>query len=126
MDVGDGRSQTWVETERERGFGRLLRRSDAARLQPEASVFLRRFFQANAALFHKAKKVCFLVQRDLIFCDVAGFSSAIIVTIAFDHSSCANFYLRCFVPERPVKRQLLAEGIFPSFASSDLEILVLR
>ena len=105
--------------------GRLLWGSDAARLRPEKSVFCRRFFQANAALFHKAKKACFLVRRDLIFCDVACLSSAIIVTISFDHPSRADFYLRCFIPEWPVERQLLAEGIFPSFTSSDLEILVL-
>jgi hypothetical protein len=55
---------------------------------------------------------------------VAGFSSAIIVTIAFDHPSRAKFHLRGFVPERPVKRELLAESIFPSLTSFDLEILV--
>ena len=126
MDVGEGGSQTWIEAERERGFGRLLWGSDATRLRPEASVFCQLFFQTNAALFHKSQKQGSLFRGHLILCEVASFTGAIIEAFAFDMPSRANFHLRCFVPERPVVRKLLAESIFPSFASSDLEFLILR
>ena len=109
----------------ERGFGRLLWGSDAARLRPEASVFRQRFFQTNAALFHKGQKQGSLFRGHLILCDVASFAGAIIEAVAFDMPSRAYFHLRCFVPERPVERKLLAESIFPRFASSNLEFLVL-
>jgi len=89
----DGRSQTLVETERERWFRGLLWGSDTARLRPEKSVVLRHFGYRVAALFHKGEKVHFLFQGYLVLCDVAGILSAIVVTIAFDHPSCTNFHL---------------------------------
>jgi len=92
MDAGDGRSQTWVETERERGFRGLLWRSDTARLRPEESVVLCRFGRHFMALFHKGQKACFLFRVYLVLCDMAGISSAIIETIAFDHPSRTNFH----------------------------------
>ncbi len=67
-----------------------------------------------------------LFQGHLFLCGVASFTGAIIEAVAFDMPSRANFHLRCFVPERPVVRKLIAESIFPSFASSDLEFLILR
>ena len=126
MDVGDRGSQIWIEAERERGFGRFLWGSDAARLRPEASVFRRRFFQTNAALLHEGQKTCSLIRGHLVLCDVTSFAGAIIEAITFDMPSRANFHLRCFVPERSVERKLFAESIFPCFASSNLEFLVLR
>ena len=122
MDVGDGGSQIWIKAKRERGFGRLLWGSDAARLRPEKSVVLRRF----AALFHKGQKTCSLFRGHLVLCDVTSFAGAIIEAVTFDMPSRANFHLQCFVPERSVERKLFAESIFPCFASSNLEFLVLR
>jgi hypothetical protein len=95
MDVGDGGSQIWIKAKRERGFGRLLWGSDAARLRPEASAFRRRFFQPNAALFHKGQEQGSLFQGHLILYDVACFVGAIIEAVAFDMPSRANFHLRC-------------------------------
>jgi len=93
MDVGDGRSHTWIETERGRWFRGLLWGSDTARLRPEKSVVLRHFGYRVAALFHKGEKIYFLFQGYLVLCDMACISSAIVVTIAFDHPSRANFHL---------------------------------
>jgi hypothetical protein len=50
MDVGDGRSQTWVETERERGFRGLLWRSDAELFFVALVVALRHFFVKDRKL----------------------------------------------------------------------------
>ena len=61
MDVGDGRSQTWVETEKKWGFRGLLWRSDAARLWPEKSVVAWRHF------FIKDRKLAFFSEVVLSF-----------------------------------------------------------
>ena len=122
MDVWDGRSQTWIKAERGRGIRWFWWWSDTARPRPNDSIALCCF----VALCHKGQKACFLVQRDLVLCDMAGFSSAIIIIIAFDHPSCAIFHLCGFVPEWPVERELLAESVLPCLTCLNHEILVLR
>ncbi len=119
-----GRAQAWLEFKLKWEQKALVRRflwwSNTPRPQPDESIA---HICCFAAFLHGGEHVCFLVCGDLVSCDVACDTRAVVIAVTLYVPPCAHFDHA--YPGWVIVRKLFPKHFLPCFALCYNKVLIL-